>query len=60
MIRGSRRADHDLVHPDKKTVTADYAHRDHRPNQDRENDEREQFFAPAIVRRSTILRAGGV
>jgi hypothetical protein len=54
MIWGSRRADHDLVHPDKKTVTAGHAHRGLRPNQHRENDEGEQFFAPAIARRSMI------
>jgi len=59
-MRGPWRADHDLVHPDGKTVAADHAHRDHGPNQDRENEEREQFLPPGIERRGTILSIGVV
>src|SRR4051794_15125912 len=60
LMRGSRRADHDLVHPDGKPVAADDADRDHRPDQDRENDEGEQLLAPTIGRRHAILRFGAV
>jgi hypothetical protein len=45
-----------LVHPDGKTVAANDTHRDHRPDENREHEECEQFLTPTIARRNVIVR----
>jgi len=60
MTRRAWRPDYDLVHPYGKSVGADHAHRNHRPNQYREKEEREQFLPPGIVRCDSVLGVGAV